>query len=459
MLGLIRASEKFDWRKGFRFSTYATLWIRQSIQRGLDNTSRSIRLPAHVATKARKVGRVRNELAVKLEREPELDEIAEAAGMPVAEVEEIRAVDYTPPSLDQQLGDDSDSATLGDLKAADNEAPEEEVYRGLLTSHVGGGAPAPARRGAQGHRPALRHRGRGAHPRPGRPRAAHQPAEGRADRAPRARPPLPHGRPRGLPRGGLAGRPLPRDALTAPRATQSTGQRVRAERGFARPARWYRSGMPNGPAERGSPGCPHRSCSRRECPPTTAPRVPGRACAWARAWRGHASGMATATDNREVLLALEPRPESARLARRALASHGLHEDVEHTVTLLATEIVGNAVRHADLRADQRIVFFARLSERLRTRSRSPTRERLRSRDGPERGLRPAADGEARQPLGRRLQRPRLPGVVRGRPPLRPLRARRVSASVQGRALTFASCRNYLHRRRHRRVYSDPRAAP
>jgi anti-sigma regulatory factor (Ser/Thr protein kinase) len=72
--------------------------------------------------------------------------------------------------------------------------------------------------------------------------------------------------------------------------------------------------------------------------------------------------MAIATENRDVLLALEPRPESARLARRALATSGLHEDVEHTVTLLATEIVGNAVRHAGLRADQRIVFFARLSE-------------------------------------------------------------------------------------------------
>ena len=82
----------------------------------------------------------------------------------------------------------------------------------------------------------------------------------------------------------------------------------------------------------------------------------------ARGGSGHASRMAIATDKREVLLALEPRPESARLARRALLSNGLDEDVEHTVTLLSTEIVGNAVRHAGLRGDQRIVFFARLAE-------------------------------------------------------------------------------------------------
>jgi two-component sensor histidine kinase len=72
--------------------------------------------------------------------------------------------------------------------------------------------------------------------------------------------------------------------------------------------------------------------------------------------------MALATDTREVLLALEPRPESARLARRALLTNGLDDDVAHTVTLLATEVVGNAVRHAGLRGDQRIVFFARLAE-------------------------------------------------------------------------------------------------
>ena len=126
--------------------------------------------------------------------------------------------------------------------------------------------------------------------------------------------------------------------------------------------------------------------------------------------------MPMVTDTREMLLALEPRPESARLARRALHAHGLNEDIEHTVTLLATEIVSNAVRHAGLRTDQRIVFFARLNDDFARVEVADPGHRLRPRKRADRGLRPEAAGQARRPLGRR-QHQGLSRVVRGRPQL------------------------------------------
>lgn len=136
VIGLIRAADKFNWRRGFRFSTYATHWIRQTILRAIANTGRSIRLPAYVVDTIGRIARLRGDLESSLGRQPSRAELAKSAGMTEEQLTELFQSMVDPVSLDAPLGDTSERTLSDILPAEESQNPATRVFRHALQEEV-----------------------------------------------------------------------------------------------------------------------------------------------------------------------------------------------------------------------------------------------------------------------------------------------------------------------------------